>query len=163
MPRWTARASTPAGVIEVVNAEMEQALRSVSVERGVDPSGLALVAFGGAGPLHACELAEAVGVPTVIVPAAAGVLSAVGLLISPRRREVVRSRPDPGDLTGLDAGPGGTGPDRRATLLGADAGPATVTTAVDCRYRGQSHEIRVPAVDGLRRRAPPPQRLRPGR
>ena len=81
----------PAGVIEVVNAEMEQALRTVSVERGVDPSGLALVAFGGAGPLHACELADAVGVPTVIVPAAAGVLSAVGLLISPRRREVVRS------------------------------------------------------------------------
>ena len=57
-----------AGVIDVVNAGMEQALRAVSVERGVDPAGLALVAFGGAGPLHACDLAEALGVPVVIVP-----------------------------------------------------------------------------------------------
>ena len=80
----------PQGVIDVVNASMEQALRHVSVGRGVDPSGLALVAFGGAGPLHACALAEAMGMTTVIVPAAAGVLSAVGLLIAPRHRELAR-------------------------------------------------------------------------
>ena len=67
----------------------------MSVERGVDPSTLALVAFGGAGPLHACDLADAAGIPTVIVPGAAGVLSAVGLLTSPRRRELVRSWPTP--------------------------------------------------------------------
>ena len=80
---------------------MERALRAVSVERGVDPAGLALVAFGGAGPLHACSLADAMGMPAVIVPARAGVLSAVGLLMAPPRREVVRSRRDPADLSTL--------------------------------------------------------------
>ena len=71
------------GVLAVVDAAMEQALRAVSVERGVDPRGLALVAFGGAGPLHACALADALGMPAVIVPARAGVLSAVGILARP--------------------------------------------------------------------------------
>ncbi len=132
------------GVIEVVNAEMEQALRTVSVERGVDPSGLALVAFGGAGPLHACALAEALGVAAVIVPAGAGVLSAVGLLTSPRRREVVRSWPTPGDLDGLDDALGAL-----AVSAGAEIGApsADVATFVDCRYHGQSHELTVPTVD----------------
>ena len=74
---------TADGVLAVVDANMEQALRAVSVERGVDPRGLALVAFGGAGPLHACALADALGMPAVVVPARAGVLSAVGLLTAP--------------------------------------------------------------------------------
>ena len=98
---WTTAGVDAAGVVAVVNAQMEQALRTVSVERGVDPSTLALVAFGGAGPLHACDLADAAGIPVVIVPGAAGVLSAVGLLTSPRRREVVRSWPRPDDTDGL--------------------------------------------------------------
>jgi N-methylhydantoinase A/oxoprolinase/acetone carboxylase beta subunit len=68
------------GVVAVVDAAMERALRAVSVERGVEPRGLALVAFGGAGPLHACALADALGMAAVIVPARAGVLSAAGLL-----------------------------------------------------------------------------------
>ena len=80
-----------AGVVAVVDAAMEQAVRAVTVERGVDPRGLALVAFGGAGPLHACAIADALGMPAVIVPPRAGVGSAVGLLASPRRQEVVRS------------------------------------------------------------------------
>ena len=62
---------------------MVQAVRVVSVQRGVDPAGLALVAFGGAGPLHACALAEALGMPAVVVPPRAGVLSAVGMLGAP--------------------------------------------------------------------------------
>ena len=70
----------PAAVIDVVNAEMLRALRVVSVERGHDPAGFALVAFGGAGPLHACELADELGVRTVLVPELAGVLSAFGLV-----------------------------------------------------------------------------------
>ena len=132
------------GVVAVVNAGMEQALRQVSVVRGVDPARLALVAFGGAGPLHACALAEAMGMATVIVPAAAGVLSAAGLLISPRHRELVRSWPSGADLDGLDQA--------LATLAAAARGalgvePCTVTTAVDCRYAGQSHDLRVPSVD----------------
>jgi N-methylhydantoinase A/oxoprolinase/acetone carboxylase beta subunit len=151
------------GVIEVVNAGMEQAVRAVSVERGVDPAGLALVAFGGAGPLHACDLAAAVGIPVVIVPAAAGVLSAVGLLTSPRQREVVRSWARPLDHAGLaetaaelageavrrllaDAGDGPEGPEG---LEAPGAGEVRVVTYVDCRYEGQSHELRVPDVESF--------------
>ncbi|MQA17652.1 MAG: hydantoinase/oxoprolinase family protein, partial [Pseudonocardiaceae bacterium] len=90
------------GVISVVDANMERALRKVSVERGVDPRGLALVAFGGAGPLHACALAEALEMAAVIVPPRAGVLSAVGLLTAPVQRDLVRSWPSPGEHEGLD-------------------------------------------------------------
>src|SRR3984885_11010330 len=71
-----------AGVIRVVNANMERALRVVSIERGYDPREFTLVAFGGAGGLHACELAEALAIPTVMVPASPGALSAFGILVS---------------------------------------------------------------------------------
>jgi len=131
------------GVIAVVNAGMERALRAVSVEQGVDPAGLALVAFGGAGPLHACELAESLDVAAVIVPAAAGALSAVGLLTAPGRRELVRSWPGGVDHDGLDAALDELA--ARARELVAHPEPR-VSTAVDCRYRGQSHELRVPSV-----------------
>jgi N-methylhydantoinase A/oxoprolinase/acetone carboxylase beta subunit len=132
-----------AGVVEVVNAGMEQALRPVSVVRGVDPAGLALVAFGGAGPLHACALAEAMGMTTVVVPAAAGVLSAVGLLVSPRHRELVRSWPADATRDGLDAALAALADEARGAL-GVE--PCTVTTALDCRYAGQSHDLRVASV-----------------
>src|SRR5678815_1503981 len=71
-----------AGIIRVVNATMEKAVRVVSIERGNDPREFALVAFGGAGGLHACELAEALSIPRVIVPALPGALSAFGILVS---------------------------------------------------------------------------------
>ncbi len=137
-----------AGVVAVVDAQMEQALRAVSVERGVDPAGLALVAFGGAGPLHACDLATALGIPAVVVPPAAGALSAVGLLTSPPRRELVRSWPVPTDHAGLEAALAQLA-DRALAQLGDDVDPAgaVVTTFVDCRYRGQSHEVTVRSVD----------------
>jgi N-methylhydantoinase A/oxoprolinase/acetone carboxylase beta subunit len=137
----------PAGVIEVVDAQMEQALRAVSVERGVDPASLALVAFGGAGPLHACALAEAVGIGQVIVPAAAGVLSAVGLLTSPQRRELVRSWPSPGDHDGLDAALEALAERAVDELDAPDGAPVRTSTALDCRYAGQSHELRVDTVE----------------
>jgi N-methylhydantoinase A/oxoprolinase/acetone carboxylase beta subunit len=139
---------TADGVIAVVDANMERALRAVSVERGVDPGGLALVAFGGAGPLHACALAEALGMAAVVVPARAGVLSAVGLLTAPRRRDLVRSWATPQDHTGLAAALAMLG-EEAARLVGSadgDASAPTVETAVDCRYRGQSHELTVPTV-----------------
>jgi len=135
---------TAEGVIAVVDASMERALRAVSIERGVDPRGLALVAFGGAGPLHACALAEALGMPAVVVPARAGVLSAVGLLTAPRRRDLVRSWPSPGDHDGLAEALAALADEARALVAG-DTGD-TVETAVDCRYRGQSHELTVPTV-----------------
>ncbi|HYX76609.1 MAG TPA: hydantoinase/oxoprolinase family protein, partial [Gaiellaceae bacterium] len=92
----------PADAITVVNAEMLRALRVVSVERGHDPRDFALVAFGGAGPLHACALAEELEIATVLVPAAAGVLSALGLVSSDERRDrvvpYVRPLPEADDL-----------------------------------------------------------------
>jgi N-methylhydantoinase A len=117
----------PAAVVDVVNAEMLRALRVVSVERGHDPSGSALVAFGGAGPLHACALAEELGVRTVLVPAAAGVLSALGLVASDERRDRVRSY-----LVPL-----------------AEAGELPSDGEADLRYAGQSFELTVPLQPGL--------------
>jgi N-methylhydantoinase A len=108
--------------VDVVNAEMLRALRLVSVERGHDPRDFALVAFGGAGPLHACELAEELGIRKVLVPAAAGVLSALGLVASEERRDRVRSYVIPFEEAGLL-------PERGS---------------VDLRYRGQSFELTVP-------------------
>lgn len=135
--------TTAEGVVAVVDAAMERALRVVSVERGVDPAGLALVAFGGAGPLHACALAEALGMAAVVVPPRAGVLSAVGLLCAPRQRSLVRSWPTPGDHTGLDDARCRLG--REAAALVGEG--AAVTTSLDCRYAGQSHELTVDTVD----------------
>lgn len=142
--RAMTRAGTdPAGIVTVVDAAMEQAVRAVTVARGVDPRELALVAFGGAGPLHACAIAQSLGMRAVIVPPRAGALSAVGLLCSPRRRQVVQTWPHGGSTDGLDGA--------RAALaarVGALVGPgATVTTALDCRYEGQSHELTVAGID----------------
>ena len=117
----------PAAVIDVVNAEMLGALRVVSVERGHDPADFALVAFGGAGPLHACELADELGVLTVLVPEVAGVLSALGLVASEERRDAVRSY-----LVPL-----------------ADAGELPSEGEADLRYAGQSFELTLPLQDDL--------------
>jgi N-methylhydantoinase A len=117
----------PADVIDVVNAEMLRAIRVVSVERGRDPRDFALVAFGGAGPLHACSLAEELGIETVLAPRAAGVLSALGLAVGEERRDQVRTEVRP--LAEVGELPG--------------AGEA------DLRYRGQSFELTVPLGPGL--------------
>jgi N-methylhydantoinase A len=117
----------PAEALEVVNAEMLRALRLVSVERGHDPRELALVAFGGAGPLHACALAEELGAESVLVPAAAGVLSALGLALADERRDAVRTY---------------------VCLLG-EAGELPAEGEAELRYRGQSFELAVPLQPGL--------------
>jgi N-methylhydantoinase A/oxoprolinase/acetone carboxylase beta subunit len=129
---------TAEGVVEVVDVAMEQAVRAVTVERGVDPRELALVAFGGAGPLHACAIADALGMRAVVVPPRAGVLSAVGLLASPRQRDLVRTwRDDENDVGALaDAA-------SRAVGGGPDV---TVDTSFDCRYAGQTHAVTVPSA-----------------
>ncbi len=117
----------PAAVIAAINAEMLRALRLVSVERGHDPRRFALVAFGGAGPLHACELADELEISTVLVPDAAGVLSAVGLVASDERRDRVRSYVCPL----------------------AEAGELPGEGEADLRYRGQSFELSVPLGEAL--------------
>jgi N-methylhydantoinase A len=112
----------PAAVVKAVNAEMVRAIRLVSVERGHDPRGLTLVAFGGAGPLHACELADDLELHSVLVPESAGVLSALGLAASDERRDFVRSY-----LVPLD-----------------EAGELPADGEADLRYLGQSFELTVP-------------------
>lgn len=132
------------GVVAVVDAAMVQAVRAVTVERGVDPRSCALVAFGGAGPLHACAIADALDMPAVVVPPRAGVLSAVGMLTAPRQVDLVRSWPDPAatDPQALEDGLVSLAA-RASRMLG---GGATVDVSLDCRYAGQSHEITVPDV-----------------
>ena len=109
-------------VLGVVNSNMIWALRQVTIERGVDPSEVALVAFGGAGPLHACDLAEALGMPAVVVPPRAGALSAVGILGGPRQHDVVMSWPTPGDQAGLEAAAEELACSARLALVGGGAG-----------------------------------------
>jgi N-methylhydantoinase A/oxoprolinase/acetone carboxylase beta subunit len=130
-------------VIAVVDEAMAQALRAVSIARGVDPAGLALVAFGGAGPLHACALADSLGMPAVVVPPRAGVLSAVGILGAPRQVDLVRSWPEPSDHAGAEAAAAALAAEAEARCGG---GVDRVSVAFDCRYAGQSHEITVPSA-----------------
>ena len=92
-----------AGIVRVAGAEMAQAVRVVTVERGVDPRGLALVAFGGAGPLHAAQIAEELDMRRVIAPVVSGVLSALGLAVSERRRDLQESVLLSGDELTRDA------------------------------------------------------------
>jgi N-methylhydantoinase A len=82
---------TAAGVVRVASAAMAQAVRVVTVERGVDPRELTLIPFGGAGPLHAAQIADELGMRRVLVPVVSGVLSALGLIVSERRRDLVES------------------------------------------------------------------------
>ena len=129
----------PQGVLAVVNANMEQALRAVTTRRGIHPRNLALVAFGGAGPLHACELAELLGMTTVIVPPRAGALSAVGILGAPRQVDLVRSWGDLLDHGGAIA----EGQKLRDEALAQLPEATDATVAFDCRYEGQSYELPV--------------------
>jgi N-methylhydantoinase A/oxoprolinase/acetone carboxylase beta subunit len=138
--------TTANDVVTVVDAAMVEAVRAVTVARGVDPRSLALVAFGGAGPLHACALAEALEMDAVIVPARAGALSAVGLLAAPDQRDLVQSWADPNDHAGLDAARDSLAAEAAARLREPDA---HVETWIDCRYAGQSHEITVTSVDAF--------------
>jgi N-methylhydantoinase A len=140
------------GVLDVANANMERALRVVSVERGYDPREFTLVAFGGAGPLHAATLAADLDVPRVLVPRAAGVLSALGLLTSDVLYDYSTSRVrrlsavDPGDLSATFEEFVAAGRDR---LAAEDVPPDRMTfeRTADLRYVGQSFDlgVRVPA------------------
>jgi len=141
-----------AGVLDVANANMARALRVVSVERGHDPREFTLVAFGGAGPLHASALAAEVGVPRVLVPRGAGVLSALGLLVSDLTYDESVSRVRP--LSTVDSdGMAGTFADLEASgrdrLADTDVAPVRIERSLDLRYRGQSFDLSVP-VDGER-------------
>ena len=130
------------GIVRVADSAMAQALRVVSVERGRDPRAGALVAFGGAGPLHACALADELGIGTVLVPAASGVLSALGLALADTRRDHVRGVRAPLDRDGIAVVQDAL--DGLAAEARADLPGALLDLAVDCRYAGQGHELVVP-------------------
>jgi len=133
------------GMIEVVEAHMHRAIRKVSVEEGADPRRAALVAFGGAGGLHATALARRLEMDGVIIPPFAGVFSAVGLLLSPPRADIARSVLITGGDTGaLDAAAARV----EAGAVSALGGPGVTTVISDVRYRGQSHETSVPYAVG---------------
>ena len=138
-----------AGVIRVVNATMEKAIRVVSIERGYDPREFALVAFGGAGGLHACELAQALGIPRVIVPARPGALSAFGILVSDVIKDYSRTvvwrvseKPPVKEISDEFAAL-----HRRAERDFRSEGwrgAIVHQRSVDVRYRGQGYELNIP-------------------
>ena len=138
-----------AGVVRVVNATMEKAIRVVSIERGRDPRDFALVAFGGAGGLHGCALAEALSIPHVIVPALPGALSALGILGSDVVKDYSRTV-----LWGVSGKLPAAQLDREFSTLQKQAakdfheeawqGRVHYHRSVDIRYRGQGYELNLP-------------------
>jgi len=130
------RVAAAQGIVRVANANMERAIRLVSVERGHDPRDFALVAFGGCGGLHACEMARELGIRTVLVPEYAGALSALGMLLADQVRDYgagVLNRPDiEREFQRLER-------TARKELPGSE-----LTRSADIRYTGQSYELTVP-------------------
>jgi N-methylhydantoinase A len=151
-----------AGIIRVVNANMERALRVVSIERGYDPRAFALVAFGGAGGLHACELAESLAIPTVMIPARPGALSAFGILVSDVVKDYSRTllwrigdHPSEGmqrtklerEFRKLESV---AQKEFRAERWSGDIQSGVqYERSVDLRYRGQGYELNVAAAGNL--------------
>jgi N-methylhydantoinase A len=138
---------TAAGIRMIANIHMVQALRVVSVERGFDPKDFALLAFGGAGPMHGCDLAKALGMTTVLIPAAGGVLSALGMALSDLQRDY--SRPI---LTLLRTVPEEQWPILVEPLIQQaqkDLHEPKLFPTADLRYQGQSFELNLPLKPGL--------------
>jgi N-methylhydantoinase A/oxoprolinase/acetone carboxylase beta subunit len=144
------------GIIRVANANMERAIRVVSVERGHDPREFALVAFGGAGGMHACEIADRLEIGAVIIPRHAGVLSALGMLLADVTKDYSASVLRPSDELSM--------PDltRRFAPLVKQAGVdlraegftgrrVKISRLLDVRYVGQSYEITLPLSPAYRR------------
>jgi N-methylhydantoinase A len=133
-----------AGILRVVESQMEKAIRVISIERGHDPRDFTLVAFGGGGPLHACSLARALRIPSVLVPAMPGALSAVGILLADVVRDYSRTvMLPPSAIDNLE--------ERFAELrqlgieeFSAEGLQSTAQFTVDIRYRGQGYELNVP-------------------
>ncbi|MGI9184671.1 MAG: hydantoinase/oxoprolinase family protein [Solirubrobacteraceae bacterium] len=133
------------GIVRVANAEMVRALRVVTVERGIDPRGYALLAFGGAGGLHAAAIADELGIERIVCPRASGVLAALGLVVSPRRRDAQRSVFLSGDELTASAVAACTAQlgERARLELGDSA--AELRAVYELRYRGQAFELPIGA------------------
>ncbi len=159
---FTSAVNLAAGIVSVSNATMEKALRVISVERGYDPRDFWLVCYGGAGGLHAADLARALGLPAVIVPPNPGAFSALGILLSDVVRDVSQSVLMPVPAAGqTESGVllrqinhrfaqlhiGALSELRREAF---DAGGARASHRLDLRYQGQSYELSVPFTAGFR-------------
>jgi N-methylhydantoinase A len=136
------------GVVQIANAHMERALRVISVERGHDPADFALLSFGGAGGLHACDLARALGIHTVIVPPGASTLSAFGMLVADVVKDYVQTVMLAGTVAFEDLEElGGTLAQRGLADVAAEGVPwerITLYPQLDVRYRGQAYELNIP-------------------
>jgi N-methylhydantoinase A len=147
-----------AGIIRIVNEHMVQALRVISVQRGLDPREHVLVSFGGAGGLHVCALAEALGMQRALVPVHAGVLSALGMLAAPRARQLSHTRTgllvDTAEAVVLEELQALAADGRRELV---EEGVAETAIAhefsVDLRYQGQSYTLNLPWLDRQRTEA----------
>jgi N-methylhydantoinase A len=140
------------GIHQIVTTNMELATRVVSIERGYDPRRLALVAFGGSGPVHGCRLAQALGIPRAILPAAAGVTSAIGLLAAEVKFDLSRScvaRLDALDVPHLAGMLAEMAAEAAAVVRDAGAaGAISLARTAEMRYVGQGYELTVPIPDG---------------
>ena len=141
------------GILTIVNGNMANAISSRTVQKGLDPRGFALVAFGGAGPLHGAEVARALGIPRVIVPAYPGITSAVGLLTTDLKYDAVRTEFQAGDTVDLDRLQADLAAmqgelTRQLAADGIGSGDATFERSGDLRYVGQGYELRVPFPEG---------------
>jgi N-methylhydantoinase A/oxoprolinase/acetone carboxylase beta subunit len=123
------------GIVRVANTEMVRALRVMTVERGVDPRAFALLAFGGAGPLHAVAIADELDMSRILIPSASGVLSALGLAAADRRADAQRTVLGEDHEQALE--------ELRAAIRGRLGDAADLTATYDVRYAGQAHELSV--------------------
>jgi N-methylhydantoinase A len=142
-----------AGMVDIANASMIEALRLVSVQRGFDPREFALVAFGGAGPLHANAIAAELGIPEVIIPLSPGVSSSLGLLVADLTHDFVRTYMKPVDRADLDFLNVAFQEFERAgrellTREGIPANRQSFARELDLRYSGQSFELKIPLGPG---------------
>ncbi|GAB2963663.1 methylhydantoinase [Amycolatopsis acidiphila] len=145
---------TAAGVLRIVNNNMANAIRTRTIQKGKDPRAFTLVAFGGAGPLHAAEVAASLGLPEVLVPRYPGITSAMGLLASDLKYDLLRTMfllDENVTAAALDDVFSTLGTEAREHLV-ADGVPAqdmSFERYADCRYLGQGYELRVPLDDGV--------------
>jgi N-methylhydantoinase A len=132
------------GILRVVETNMEKAIRVISVERGHDPRDFVLVAFGGGGPLHACSVAQALRIDTVLIPAMPGALSAVGILLADVVRDYSRTVMLSGDaIRNLDA-PFAEMEQRGIEEFRTEGLQGEAHRSIDVRYRGQGYELNIP-------------------
>jgi len=147
--------ATAEGIVRVANQEMIRALRVVTVDRGIDPRDFALMPFGGAGPMHAAAMADELGMTRLLCPRASGVLSALGLIASDRRRDTAHTVMLAGDDLTAERIAAEVADLRDSLAAGLEG--ATVEVTYELRYAGQAFELPVPGPE-----RPEPQKLAAG-